>query len=655
MRTEWLCGLDRLITDLVSAINGEQTESGVHYLLSDAVYEFLSELCGDLSARLDDSSGLIDSANRGKRPRDLLTVSQWADKNRMLSTGTNLPGKWRTDVTPYLREIQDSLSEHSPVRIVSFKKSSGVGGTEVLFNWVGYVADHVCRFDMMITVPTQELRDRSLNPRLNKMLTETPSLKEKVTTASRNKSNRAEVLEIGPIRLVRMGANSSDSMRMDHLPYSARDEVDAYPWDVGGEGDPDSLLDNRQRTFSRAKTYNVSTPTIEGLSRISRQYRRSDQRRYHVPCPHCGNHQTLDWKQLKFKTTPIAGQDGVPESERQQIVSDAWYECSKCRKRIDEGHKTNMLAEGRWIPERPNVKLHRGYHINALYAPIGLGLTWKDVAQKWLDAQDDTAELKTFVNTYLGEEWREQGDDIEDLSLISRLEDYPESLRERVELRTSFTDIQKDRLETTIIDWLAEEECWVLDHIITPGDTATDAPYLQLTEELNDAGVDIGGIDTGFQTTMAYAFCRAHPWIIPTKGMGGMGRPLVEDEKKRRQTLRRKRKSGVHPEIIGVDGGKALLYARLRHSSPGPGYVHFVRNPMLDDEYFAQVAAEKLVIKTRGTRPFHEWIQVRPRNEALDCLVGNLCVRRLASTWRRRRYGSNRVGENAQATDFKVF
>ena len=59
---------------------------------------------------------------------------------------------------------------------------------------------------------------------------------------------------------------------------------------------------------------------------------------------------------------------------------------------------------------------------------------------------------------------------------------------------------------------------------------------------------------------------------------------------------------------------------------------HLVRpsTPDFDDEYFAQLAAEKLVTKVRGSRPVQEWVQTRPRNEALDCLVGNFAMMRLS-------------------------
>ena len=117
-----------------------------------------------------------DRFRRGVKPRDLITVSQWADRHRELRSGTNAPGPWHNALTPYLVEIMDALSEHSPVRQVTFCKSSGVGGSEAEYNWIGYIMHHLGNKDLLLVMPTLELRDRSLNPRLAKMSDESPAL-----------------------------------------------------------------------------------------------------------------------------------------------------------------------------------------------------------------------------------------------------------------------------------------------------------------------------------------------------------------------------------------------------------------------------------------------------------------------------------------------
>ena len=291
-----LDALDALVEDLLAAIEGEHDETRVHYRLSDAVVDWLGRLaqrCQAVSSACPEYGARIAA---GMAPRRLLTVSQWADRHRRMVTGTNLPGPWQTGQTPYLREIMDSLSEHSPVSRVVFLKSVQVGATEVLNNWLGYIMHHLRNKDCLVVVPTKEYRNQKFNPRFQRALSESPDLAELVTTASRNKKNTEDVLEYGiGAKIVKAGANVSTDLRSDPFPYVACDEIDEFPAEIPGSGDPMTLIEGRQTTFSRANTLLVSTPNVEHTSRIAAEYARSDRRRYHVPCPHCGEYQPLEW------------------------------------------------------------------------------------------------------------------------------------------------------------------------------------------------------------------------------------------------------------------------------------------------------------------------------------------------------------------------
>src|SRR5574337_489990 len=220
VRRVLLAALEGLPARLAQALAGERDETRAHYLMSDAAHGLLSALGHEVEAASAPLPVVGERFRRGAKPRDLLTVSQWADRHRWLRSGTNAPGRWSTALTPYLREIMDGLSEHSPVRSVVFIKSSGVGGTEALYNWLGYVMHHLANKDMLVVVPTLELRDRAFNPRLAKMLDESEALAGLVTTAARNRANRGDLLEYGArARIIKAGANSPDSLRSDHLPY----------------------------------------------------------------------------------------------------------------------------------------------------------------------------------------------------------------------------------------------------------------------------------------------------------------------------------------------------------------------------------------------------------------------------------------------------
>ncbi len=555
---------------------------------------------------------------RSVRPRPLTTVSAWSDKYRILtSKGSGEPGQWRTERTPYLREILDSLSVNSPAQRIVLMFAAQLGKTEVGLNWIGYVMQHAPG-PMLTVLPTLEVRKRWVRQRLDPLLTETPVIRALFDARrARDAGNAEDMKDFPGGMLVIGGANSPASLASMPIRYVLCDEVDRFPWEVGQEGDPLGLIDERTKTFPRRKVLLVSTPTVKGASRIEGEYEKSDMRQYHVPCPHCGELQVLRWRH----------DDGRYGLIHNAATGAVYYACIHCGERIDEHHKPAMLAAGRWIPRHPERAV-RGYHLSGLYSPIGLGFTWAELWRKWEEAHGDTANLKRFINTTLGESWEEQGDSIEDLALIARLEDYPETLP--ASLRTAGVDVQKDRLEASIVAWGAGEEGWLIDHLILPGDTARPEVWEALHDALTDAGIAFAAIDSGYNTSMVYAFTEKRRWSVAVKGITGMGRPLIEDEKKRRQRLRNRRKKAAHVEPLGVDQGKALLYARLKLPVPGPAYLHFPRDPAFDDEYFAQLAAEKLVTKIKGTRPFQEWVQTRPRNEALDCLLYALAALRLS-------------------------
>lgn len=212
------------------------------------------------------------------------TVSSWADEHRMLSQKASAePGRWRTERTPYLREILDCLGSSSPVQRVVFMAGAQVGKSETGNNWLGYVIHHAPG-PMLLVQPTVDTAKRFSKQRLAPMIEETPILHERIAAnASRDGGNSMMTKEFQGGVLIITGANSAAGLRSMPVRYLFLDEVDAYPSDVDGEGDPVQLAEKRTTTFSRRKVYLCSTPTIKDVSRIEREFNASDQRRYFVP------------------------------------------------------------------------------------------------------------------------------------------------------------------------------------------------------------------------------------------------------------------------------------------------------------------------------------------------------------------------------------
>jgi len=322
-----------------------------------------SDLTEGLDLGFDGAEDILRAWRRGMRPDADLTVSEWADAHRWLSSRASAePGRYRTARTPYLRGIMDALSPSHPAQRISFMKAAQVGATEAGNNWIGFVIHHAPG-PMLAVLPTVEMAKRTSRGRIDPLIEDSPALKERVSPArSRDAGNSMLSKEFPGGILVLTGANSATGLRSMPARYVFLDEVDAYPASADEEGDPVTLAEARTTTFAhRRKVFMVSTPTIRGLSRIEREFEASDQRRYFVPCPHCGHRQWLQFERLRWAKRR-------PET--------AAYHCEGCERPIAEHHKTEMLARGEWrataVATDPTAI---GFHLSALYSPIG----WKSV------------------------------------------------------------------------------------------------------------------------------------------------------------------------------------------------------------------------------------------------------------------------------------
>ena len=626
LRRVMLAAIDSLGPQMLEAIGNEHDETRVHYLLSDLAHTWATNL-GDSAVRATTALPIVGEAfRRGIKPRDLLAVSRWADRYRWLTTGTNQPGEWRTERTPYLRDVMDALSEHSPVSTVVFVKSVQVGATEAMNNWIGYVMHHLRNKDMMVVVPTKEFRNQKFNPRLQRMLDETPALKELVTFSSRNRKNTEDILEYATgAKIIKAGANVSTDLRSDPVPYVVCDEVDEFPAEIPGSGDPMTLIEGRQTTFTRAKTFLVSTPKLEDTSRIWHAYGTTDMCRFHVPCPHCGELQHLEWggdgapHGLKWKKAARSSSDEGPDR-----VDEVWYVCKHNGCVIDETDKHDMLHAGRWIADRPHIKDRRGYHINALYAPSGLGRGWKWLAERYLACIGNSAEMQAFKNERLGLPWKEEYDAADPLAIMARRE-TPPAERPVWWVRSVGIDVQKDCIEVTAYDYGLNEECWAVNHWIVPGATITNEPWEALSDLLAEIRPQCGGLDSGYNAEMAYAFAKRRPWLFVLKGVKAHGtQMLIEDDGKRKQRLRMKRKTGVSPFLVSNTVGMNEITERLNLPMPPAGkpqqkFIHFPAGvEAFDKGFFDQLTSNRKVIKRVRHRVIVEW-QERTPNEAYDC------------------------------------
>jgi phage terminase large subunit GpA-like protein len=556
----------------------------------------------------------------GLAPTPLLTVSEWSDENRYLSSESSAePGRWRTDRTPYLKKILDCLSPTSTYKKVVAQKASQQGFSEAGLNCIGTYMD-ISPCPIMYIMPTVNMAKGLSKSRLKPMIENCPTLNKKIRPARERDADNT-VLEksfAGGI-LILTGANSAAELASRPIRVLILDEVDRYPIDVDNEGSPMDLAITRTLTFGNRKIFILSTPTITGASAIENEIEDTDKQMFFVPLPCCGVPQVLEFEQLRW--TP-----GKPSTVK--------YECKHCGGLTEERHKAKFLAAGEWIatePEKSN-KDTIGFIINGLYSPLGW-LSWKDIVKEFEAAKEDTTKMKTFVNTKLGLPYAEKTDAPAWENLYNRREDYPIGIvPNEVVFLTSGVDVQRDRLEIEVVGWCPNKISYSIEKAVFIGDTAGKKVWQELREYLSKQFIKddltllpirMTCIDSGFNTAYVYDFCRTMDAsaVVPIKGQDTqvtiIRPPKAVDTKRTGKTAGK-----VKVWHIGVSVIKHELYGWLRQEKiegdTPPGYCHF---PQYEPEYFKGLTAEQIELKVVKGYKKYQWVKKYERNEPLDMRV----------------------------------
>lgn len=548
-------------------------------------------------------------------PPPLLTCSEWANQFRFLSKESSAQAnKYRTWTAPYQAEVMDSVNDDS-IQTICAMFASQTGKTEMLNNIVGFFID--CDpAPILVVQPTIEFAESWSKERLVPMLRDCACFAGKVRD-NRSRDSGNTILHKSFIggNIAIVGANAPAGLAGRPRRVVLLDEVDRFPMSAGTEGDPCALAIRRTESFYNSVIVLTSTPTLKGLSRIEAEFQQTDQRYWFCPCPKCGKHQTLKWAQIVW-----------PESKPEEAV----LKCEHCQAALDDTDRVRMIKAGEWRATAPfNGK--RGYHLNGIYSPFkhkrGYRNRLHQMAAQFLEAKHGGEEtLKAWVNTFLAETWESAGDKIDSTDISSRREDYASEIPAGVLVLTWAADVQSDRIEAEIVGWGMGEECWGIKRGYFIGDpNKTPDVWRQLNDFANTEfqhplygkiKPQIGCCDAGYATQSALAFVKSmRPAnVYPVKGSSNRLRvPVVTP----------KRGSRSSSLLVDTAEFKTVIYSRLKQTEPGPRFMHFPKS--YDDEFFAQLTAEKVTKKYIKGVPTQSWENVRSnrRNEALDIRVYN--------------------------------
>ncbi len=561
---------------------------------------------------------LFDSIANVLMPPPVLLVSDWADRYRKLSPEASAePGQWRTSRAPFQREIMNCIN-NPEVQDIAIMSSAQVGKTEILLNIIAYFIDYEPSSIMLIQ-PTIDMAEAFSKDRLAPMIRDTPKLRDKVKDPRAKDSENTILHKKFPGGHITMaGANSPASLASRPIRILLCDEVDRYPASAGSEGDPVKLGEKRTTTFWNRKKVKVSTPTVEGTSKIKKEFLRGSQEEWNVACPCCGKYQPYEFKRVVFTSVTMS--------------------CVFCKEEFSEQEWKEQPHK--WIAKYPERKKFRSFHLNELCSSFK---HWDEIIEDFKTANDDykktglTDSLKVFKNTSLGETWEESGDGADDQELLKRREVYNADIPDGVLLLTAGVDVQDDRLELEITGWCRGYESWGIYKKEIRGDITQEATWNRLVEELeteyyfkNGTGLMVAAtcIDTGgHHTNMVYKFvkkmARMNKKIYGIKGYSNTpGIPLIY--KKTKVDIKNERDIIVdHTEIyiLGVDSGKEDIIARLKIAEAGPGYCHFPSNADrgYNQIYMQGITSEEKITKFIKGKLKTVWVKKQGiRNEPLD-------------------------------------
>ena len=557
------------------------------------------------------------------QPKVRLTISEWAERYRAIPKGTSPePGRWRNERVPYLIEPMNAFSD---VRVeeVNCMMSSQVGKTEIILNTIGYYASHEPS-PILVVQPNQQMMGAFSKERVAPMFRDSPGLRGKLDegtegrTSSRKSSNTINVKHFPGGFLAFAGSQATSGLATRPIRIVLLDEVDRY--EATKEGDPIKQAVQRAENFYNRKIGAVSTPTIEGESKIEARYNRSDRRLYWVPCVHCGTMQTMVWENVIWD-------EGRPET--------AAYMCPHCHGVVRERQRNEMIAQGAWIPQNPESPI-RGYHINALYSPWS---RFANLAREWVDAVEsgDRDLMMAFVNLKLGLPWRNISVRAEESEILGARTELPaQVVPEEADVLAAGIDMQKDGFWFVVRGWAKDFTSWLVHY----GFLATWEDLEELlfeneypiqgsseTKRIWRAALDTGG---GAQEMGGVSMTEAAYWWLRKNGKGrgakvwgvkGSSGRMVEKIRPGQPLDRtpsgKRIPGGLQLVFLDTDELLETFHFRLSRAREGDDPVQgaFLHEEV-GEEYAKHIRSHERQTNKKGVE---EWVKVGRDDHLLDC------------------------------------
>lgn len=572
------------------------------------------------------------------RPKEALTVSQWAERY--------MP-QYDPQVLPYLAEIMDALSDPETSEVADMGPAQA-GKSLVGEAWIGWSVEHDPA-DMLVCQPDKAMMQDFVIRRINALVGMIPELKAQLLPQANAdniflKQFRGMLLtSIWPV---------ASQFRARPVPRGWLDDFDQFDADIEGQGSAIKLLDARQTTFEGRDTKLISSSPAKEEGGIEEFVESGTDERLHPECPECGERIELDiTRDLRFDRGTL-----------DEAEASAHVVCPASGCVLDPPARRLLLASLADLPNRGFVahnrkasRRRRTFRRDGLLAMT----SWGKLAREWRDAElawetrQDESKLKAFMNVKGGRNYRSKlsGEKpVRSDELKKRLEKHWTlgSVPRGPKVINIVIDVQHDRFECAAIGTAAGRETWLIDrfalHVLDDGLTGVQPfvvkehwkallPLFDRKYPLVENGkvvghapvlsvaVDTGGSDkAGDQATEGAKFFHAAAQALGVhasritllKGGSNIAGKLMPAGQFADQKVKGgAKRSSARLWLPNVHKIKNMIDARLRNTVPGAGYIHLPAD--LSDEHLDEMTAEEM--------KSGKWVKTRARNETWDHLV----------------------------------
>jgi phage terminase large subunit GpA-like protein len=556
------------------------------------------------------------------RPPDRRPPWAWAEDNIRGIPYSPIPGRFRADNSPWLKEPLEALVDPT-VRVITLLASVQSSKTTVAEVGLCYIIANLPGPTLWLDQTDEDARDQA-ESRMGLLFGECQAVTS-LFPPNRHLNKTAIKQFTNGMTLWVLGAHNKTNLQRRSIRWLIGDEC--WRWPTGHMAEAEA----RVTAFGWLGKCLFMSQGGHADDDMTKRHQMTDQREWTFACPECQSRQPYQWDQIKWSADARTEQGWDYAAVRASTV----MLCSACQAEFPDDDRTRkrLNQAGCYVRQNPSASPENvGFHWNALCA-----MSWGRLAELYLRAKQsaklgDIEPLKIFYQKRLGQPWAEA---YEDYSVDLTPSDYRlgedwekeaaldksghvlpapyEASMASAKLRIITVDCQMDHVFVVARSWAADGSSRLLWHekLISFDDVSSLAQRLEVHPSLVF-------VDAGYATYDVYRGCAARRWTALMGDARTTYQHRLPNGRKVWRFYSQKRKVALTPTLAcSVFYWSNLnvkdVLARLRSGSGGPTWeVAGDASP----DYLQQLESERRVKKADK----YLWERIGKRaNHYFDC------------------------------------